>query len=338
MWQVIGQTRAVALLKRSLEKSSLSHAYLLVGPPRVGKMTLARNLAQAVNCQGEEPPCGKCISCQRIAGGKHSDVWTIGLLTGEKAEISIDQVREIRSAANLPPYEGKSKVFILDGAEHLSAEASNCLLKTLEEPPPQVLFLLLTAKEKLLLPTIASRCQRIELRPLPLSLTEKALVEMAGVSSYQAKLLARLSRGCLGWALSAAQDGELLREREERLATLLRLSNARREARLAFATQLALQFSRNRESVQEVLDLWVSWWRDLLLIKGGGSEFITNIDHASALGEQAQNYSLKEIEVFLHSLQAAKEQLDYNANPRLVLEVLMLSLPRGSRDRLAIVS
>ena len=101
MWQIIGQPKAVALLQRSLERGNLSHAYLLVGPPHVGKMTLALNMAQALNCEAEERPCTECVSCRRIAASIHPDVQVIGLGSAAKAEIGIDQIRELQHAA--PP-------------------------------------------------------------------------------------------------------------------------------------------------------------------------------------------------------------------------------------------
>jgi DNA polymerase-3 subunit delta' len=327
MWQVVGQPKAIALLERSLDKECLSHAYLFVGPPHVGKMTLAQNLAQAVNCEAEERPCIQCASCRRIAAGKHADVQVVGLTSEGKTEISIEQVREIRASISLPPYEGKYKVFIIDGAEHLSAEASNCLLKTLEEPPPRALLILLTAREKILLPTIASRCQRVELHPLPLPVIKEMLTQRYGVIDPKAELLARLSNGCLGWALSAVQDEKLLEQRCQTLAQLTSLNHASRQERLSYAAEWAANFSKNRGQLEEVLALWLNWWRDLLLVKGGDSEHITNIDHESMLLNQARSYNLRQIKDFILCLQAAAEQLELNANPRLVLEVLMLSIP-----------
>src|SRR4030042_396604 len=132
MWQVLGHPKATTLLERSIQRGRLSHAYLFVGPPHVGKMTLALNLAQAVNCQAEDVPCGECASCRRIASGKHADVQIIGLISTEKKEISIEQMREMQNSASLPPYEGKQKGFIIEKADLLPHEASNSLLKTLE--------------------------------------------------------------------------------------------------------------------------------------------------------------------------------------------------------------
>ena len=335
MWQVVGQTRAISLLQRSLQEGALAHAYLLVGPHHVGKMTLALNLAQALNCEAAEPPCGECASCQKIISVGHADVQIIGLTTEEnsnaakpQAEIGIEQIRQIQHSASLPPFEGSYKVFIIDGAEFLSNEAANCLLKTLEEPAGNVVFILLTANDKLLPATVVSRCQRLELLPLAATEIEAVLQSRWGIELEKAKLLARLSRGCLGWALSVIHDDDLLRQRTERLEKLLDITAGDIEERFAYAAHLVDQFGRRRDSVHEVLDLWREWWRDLLLVKVGSSNTITNVDFADRLSDWAGDFSLTQIRDFVDSIQAAGEQLRQNVNPRLVLEVLMLDMPR----------
>lgn len=338
MWQVIGQTRIVSLLQRSLETDSLAHAYLFVGPAHVGKMTLALNLAQALNCEAAEPPCGECVSCQKIASAKHADVQIIGLShdgnsaeTKPRAEISIDQIRQIQHSASLPPFEGKCRVFIIDGAELLSIEAANCLLKTLEEPVGKIVFILLTINEQLLPATVISRCQRVELLPLAVTEVEAALNGNWGVEPQKAKLLARLSRGCLGWAVSAALDDGLLQQRAECLDKSLDIIDGDCEERFAYAARLATQFSQNRGLVQERLDLWLDWWRDLLLVKVSCNDAITNVDRLTTLIKMVKGYNLTQIRAFINSIRAAGDQLRQNANPRLVLEVLMISIPEAER-------
>ena len=341
MWDVVGQEKALSLLQRSLETESLAHAYLLVGPAHVGKMTLALNLAEAVNCEGTERPCSECISCQKIAGGKHADIQVIdlGRSNGDSTEsesrvkISVEQVEQMQHSASLPPFEGRCKVFILDGAELLSIGAANRLLKTLEEPVGKVLFILLTVNDKLLPATIVSRCQRVELAPLGTAEIETALANRWGIESEQAKLLSRLANGCLGWAVSAARDEQLLRQRVEVLDKLLDITDAGYEQRFQYVTQLAGSFNQNRSTVHEILDLWLNWWRDLLLVKVNCNDAITNVDRSTQLAGIAVDYTLDQIRVFIDNIQAAGEHLRLNANPQLALEVLMLSIPERAESR-----
>src|SRR4030042_1503083 len=255
MWQTIGQPKALALLEHSLQTGELAHAYLIVGAPQIGKMTLASDLAKAVNCQGKEPPCGEGQPCRRIADGKHADITVIGLNSAKdsgevrtKVEISMEYMRELQHSASLPPYEGKCKVFIIDGAEYLSTEASNCLLKTIEEPPPHIMILLLTAEETRLLPTVVSRCQRIELKPMPSNEIEMILIESHGVDCDRARLLAGLSQGCLGWALRVSTDDSYLAQRTQRLTEMFSLIDAGWEERFSYAAKLG----NDRKSAAEI--------------------------------------------------------------------------------------
>lgn len=341
MWNVIGQPRAVELLRYSLESGRLAHAYLFVGQSNVGKMTLAINLAQALNCEQEERPCGQCTACSRIATGKHADVQIIGRSpdtgSGESApkkEIGIAQIRELQQAASLQPYEGKHRVFIIDGAEYLNEESANCLLKTLEEPPSQVLIILLTINDSRLLPTIVSRCQRVDLLPVPTGIIEQELSGHRDVEPDRAGLLARLSRGGIGWAIAASQNDKLLQERYTKLSELQGLSTASLEERFDFAGKLATQYGKSRESVESTLNLWLEWWRDLLLAKAGRTEYITNIDREEPVVRHSEGYSLSEIRHSMEAIRAALEQLSQNANARLVLEVLMLSIPNRAEERI----
>lgn len=332
MWQVIGQTRAVSLLQYSLKASNLAHAYLFVGPQHIGKMTLALNLAQALNCEATERPCLQCTSCIKIAKGSHADVQIIGLTQNDDAAeaklISIDQIKELQHSANLPPFEGKHKVFIIDGAELLSIEAANCLLKTLEEPADKVTFILLTVNDKLLPATVVSRCQRLDLLPLSTAEEATALREKWSIEPERARLLAGLSHGCPGWALSANRDDGLIQQRNEELNRLNGIIKADYEERFAYVAQLAARFSQNRSAVYDVLERWLDYWRDLMLVKLGCYDMITNIDRKEELIEMAGSYRLAQIKAFIESIKSAAVQLRQNVNTRLALEVLMLDIPK----------
>lgn len=338
MWQVIGQDRILSLLDYSLKTNTIAHAYLLVGPRHVGKGTLAFNLAQALNCDGPEVPCGQCRSCQRILESKHADVISISVdsriesaVTSNslehKTEIGIKDMLELQRMANLPPYEGKCKVFIIDGAEYLSTEAANSLLKILEEPPQRVVWLLLAAEEEHLLPTVISRCQRLELKPVPSERVQEILINSYNVDANKAKLLTHLCHGRLGWALAALANDDILEQRSQRIVKLFSLLPAGLEQRFAYAQELASQLSQNRRAGAEIIEIWLDWWRDLMLIKGGCREAIINVDYERTLEEQARELSLSEIEGFLANLCLLQEEISKNVNPRLALEWLMLNLP-----------
>jgi DNA polymerase-3 subunit delta' len=331
MWQVIGQDKILSLLDYSLKTDTIAHAYLLVGPRHVGKGTLAINLAQALNCDGPELPCGQCRSCQRILEGKHADVAPIGL--DSKTEIGIDDIRGLQRLANLPPYEGKCKVFIIDDAEYLSTEAANSLLKILEEPPPRIVWLLLAAEEEHLLPTIISRCQRLELKPVPSERVQEVLVNSYNVDANKAKLLTQLCHGRLGWAVSALTNDDILEQRSQRIAKLVSLLTAGLEQRFAYAQDLASQFSQDRKVGADIVEAWFNWWRDLMLVKGGCKEAIINVDYETVLEEQAGGLSLSEIKEFLANLGLLQEEISKNVNPRLALEWLMLNLPRRGNPK-----
>ncbi|MFO8143581.1 MAG: AAA family ATPase [Dehalococcoidales bacterium] len=335
MWQVIGQNRAVSLLKSSLEKGALAHAYLLIGPHHVGKMTLAMDLARAINCGAATPPCGECSTCLKISSGKHPDVEVITISGGQdisedsvQTEISIERIRQLQHSASLPPFEARYKVFIIEGAELLSNEAANCLLKTLEEPADKVIFALVTAREELLPATVVSRCQRLELLPLPPDEMEKALGEHWDIEQRKARLLARLSRGCLGQALEYSQDESLLKERSDRIEQMLKVIGSEYyEERLDYAARLSSQFNKDRRAAIKNLDMWLDWWHDLLLVKIGVPEAITSTDYQAVLERQAEYYDLNDIREFISAAQAAFLQLKQNANSQLVFEVLMLGIP-----------
>ncbi|PKB80253.1 MAG: hypothetical protein BZY88_09185 [SAR202 cluster bacterium Io17-Chloro-G9] len=333
MWKIRGQDHILRQIEPSLKLGQPAHAYLLVGPPHVGKMTLALDLAQALNCSDPSPaPCGDCTQCTRIAQGQHADVRVVEI--GQGAEdgptrtvIGINDIKDVLHQVNLKPYEGKFTVIIFNGAEAMSDEAANALLKTLEEPPGRVLFLLLTADEEALLTTIRSRCRPFRLLPVPKTDIERQLESEHSSSSEESERLARLSRGCLGWAITAGESPQVLEEHEARLDRFREVYQAGLDQRFAHASEIANIFSRDREAARQVLYSWLRWWRDLLLIKEGSEDYLQNSHRLDDLRLTASGLNTVETVDFIKLLLETLEALDSNASPRLALEVLMLKLP-----------
>jgi len=241
-----------------------------------------------------------------------------------RLEIRIDQIRDLQHELALTPVEGRYRIAILCDFEAANAHAANALLKTLEEPPPQVILILTASQADVLLPTIVSRCQVLNLRPLPWQVVRSALLARA-VPADQAETLAHLCGGRLGWALRAAADPELLARRSQALDDLQRLLKASRNARFTYAEELA----RDGQALRETLEVWLSWWRDLLLVTTGTQAPLTNADRTHELERLAQTITADQARHALALLRDATWHLDRNANPRLLAEVLLLDLPHG---------
>jgi len=321
-WQIIGHEWAVALLEQSLASGRMAHAYLFTGPPQVGKRKLALGLAQALNCTGAEQPCGQCPSCRKVAKGTHPDVRVI---EGEGASggLLIDQVRALQREAVLSPYEGRYRVYVLRRADLSSLEAANSLLKILEEPPQQVVLILTAVEAELLPPTVVSRCQRLDLRPVRQSVVEAVLRERS-MEEQQARLVARLSGGRIGWALEVSKEAEVLDSRQQALDRMLQLMDASRVERLDYAWEA----SRNRDGGRGLLELWTSWWRDLMLVHNQGQDHVLNVDRRDELGSMAGQSTMPQVRLMLDALQSAAVRLEANVSARLAWEGLLLELPR----------
>jgi DNA polymerase-3 subunit delta' len=320
---VVGHDWAASLLLRSIEQGHVAHAYLFTGLEHIGKSTLARALAQALNCTDPAPPCGQCRACKLIAAGKFPGLHWVA---PEGNTLKIDQVRALQHDLALAPMEGRYRVAIMDGMDRATPEASNALLKTLEEPPAHVVVVLIAPEAESLLPTIVSRCQPIALRPLSVDAVRAALIERWNVDREHAELLAHLSGGRLGWAVTAAQDESVLARRAQSLDDLLRLMGLGRVERFAYAEELAADSLAARETLR----LWQTWWRDVMLLASGSDAVLTHSDRQAALRDCASRFGVDRARTAASDLAQTLWYLDHSANARLALEVLMLDLPKAN--------
>jgi DNA polymerase-3 subunit delta' len=329
-WGIVGNERAVRALAVAVRNGAAVQAYLFTGPEGTGRATAARRLAMALNCTDEEPPCGNCGQCRRIEAGIQADFRTVTIDTeGEGAarkSISVEQLRDVERLVALAPYEGRTRVVIIDPADLMSDQAQNAFLKTLEEPPPHAVFILITAREELLLETIRSRCTRVEFRLVPTSEIEKALL-VGEVNPDRAALLARLAGGRPGWALSAAREAAFLERRAEVLAGARTLPDLALADRFDLAEKLSEAFKRERDPVLRRLDDWAGWWRDVLLTQSGAAEAIANLDESEPISAAAHEYSRRDVARFVQAIIETRGYLEENVQSRVALDALMLSVP-----------
>lgn len=326
---IVGHDWAVGLLARSILHDRVGHAYLITGPEQIGKMTLARTFAQALNCTAEDSlrPCGECRACQLTQTDKHPDVRIILPEVSDRGAMSIkiEQMRRLQQDLSLSTYEARYKIAILKRFDTANLNAANAFLKTLEEPPSNVILILTATDSDTLLPTINSRCRTIGLRPTPTGLIEETLLTRHQVRLDEADLLAHLADGRLGWAIRAHQEPAVLQERRAQLETLHQALNGTLVARFSLAESLA----RKADALPPLLRTWLSWWRDLALMTYGrkSNEFISNVDEFEKLGEMAARLPRAAVLASLAQTEAALRQLGQNANTRLVLENVLLTYP-----------
>lgn len=294
---LIGNAWAAKKLHHAIEKNTLAQSHLFVGPPSVGKATLAIELAADVLSRGSADPA----RARRLAlQNKHPDLNWVEQ-HAEKSKISIEQIRELMQTLSRAPGESQRRVGVINDAHVMSVEGQNAILKTLEEPSPAVVLILITPNVDALLPTIVSRCQVMALRPVAEREIEQALVAR-GADTARAGELARFARGRVGWAIRALGDPSLLEQRKTWREDLQTLAAASRTARLAYSEKLA------REDLPEIearLDEWMVLAREQ--VQAGGD------------GALADPETLRE-------LMQARKRLRQNANARLVLDALFLKL------------
>jgi DNA polymerase-3 subunit delta' len=347
---VIGHRRLVGLLSRSVCQGSLPPSLIFAGPAGIGKRLAATATAQALNCiapkRGSDPfsslghetrsrsheieldACGVCGACRRIARGVHPDVLLVE--PGDAGSIKIEQVRDIVDRAAYRPFEGRRRVVIVDEADALQAGAQNALLKTLEEPPPSSVFVLVTSRPDVLLPTVRSRCPVLRFRPLGPDEIAAALVAR-GHSEAEASAVAAMADGSLGRALEASA-GELVEAREvaqQVLAHAAASSDPRR--RIEGAKDLLVKTGAggagDREQLASHLRAMEALLRDVeLLSTRADVRALANRDVQPALERLALTYQGERGMRAFTAVDRALMALDRNAGVKVVADWLVMQL------------
>jgi len=329
-WDIIGHERSIDILRRTIAAQQVRHAYLFTGPARIGKGLLAHRFAQTLLCTGgpdarisPTDPCNTCLSCRKVMHGNHPDVHII-TKAPDKQFILIEQVRALQSDSARRTMEGRRNIFILHNAHEMNLQAANCLLKTLEEPEPDVVLLLTVPDAGLLLPTILSRVQQIPMQLLTTAQIKTALQQRWEIDAQEADLIAALAAGRMGWAVQAAENDEMLDERRSQLELLAKIPSTSKVQRF----DLVQRLNTDADKVDALLDLWLLWWRDIVLAANNCLDLTVNVDMRDLLKIQAAKVGSAGAERMVRAILQTREAIEQNVNTRVALEVLMLDIPK----------
>jgi len=337
--RILGQEQAVRIFSSVLRAGRLAHAYLLLGPPGVGKRLTADELAKAAMCENPQPDaCDACGPCQRFGAGRHADVHVVAPAEG-KRNIVIDDIKSLQSSISLKPVEGGYKTYLIDGADKMTIEASNAFLKTLEEPPPRSLILLIASTLETLLDTIVSRCQIVRFRSLAPDVVAALLGEQCDVALEQATAIANFAGGSIGRAVTLVQDeAESQRDWVVQAGSELTPENAfdLAEDILGRTRKVGGSLEETRTRLRELLSLFMIYYRDRLVLlleaeSGLPSEVTTifNADRVADLGAATGRQTAFQLEANISRIIEALAQLDMNVNVTLIVESLLVDLARG---------
>lgn len=322
---ILGHAVQIQGFQAQMRKGELAHAYLLHGPSGIGKETVARTLAKALNCEArKEDSCDQCSTCKRIDAGIFPDFLTLRP-SGASRTIKIEDIRELQKKLALSCYEGRAKVALVSDAECLNPESSNALLKILEEPPPKTYFFLITSNEEGLLATIRSRCQATAFFPLPPGDLDK-LLEKKGISDAAArKTLVSLSEGRIEKALQL-HDPESKNRREKLLKFALSENSSAQEA-LALSEEMAKAVEEDKNQLWEILGLLESAYRDLAAFRCGAAEtLLLNPDWRQALLKKSQSRPDENWDEKIETIERIRADLHRNLPVKFALDYLFLTL------------
>jgi DNA polymerase-3 subunit delta' len=324
-WGVIGHEWAVNLLAENVALGHERHAYLFTGPSGIGRRTLALRFAQSLNCQTPSvpgQPCRTCSNCMRIEQMLHPDLIVV-MAENEGETLKIDQVRELQHTLSLAPYEARYRIALILRFEEANSSSANAMLKTLEEPPDHVVIILTAKSAENLLPTIVSRCEVLRLRTLSMDETARGLQIIKGVPQELAEKLAHISDGRPGYAIRLYEQPRLLEQRQSWLDELIQLLATSRRERFAFVRGAV----DNKEELRSELQVWLTFWRDVLLCVNKMNRSITNMDYSTQIQKLAAVTDLRKAQFHVSAIERTIEFIDHNVNARLALEVLLMDFP-----------
>lgn len=321
--EIIGHEKVKEHLRNAVKLNKISHAYIINGMQGSGKNMIADIFSKTLQCEkGGDTPCNVCHSCIQAESGNHPDIIRI---THEKpTSIGVEDVRgQLVGDIQIRPYSGRYKIYIIDDADKMTVQAQNAILKTIEEPPEYGIIMLLTENADALLPTILSRCVRLDLTPVQDSLIKEHLMQKFGIPEYDARFAAAFARGCVGRA-EAVINSEVFVGIKENALHMLKYVSDMTVGELINSVKSINDYKGN---INDYLDLLAMWYRDVLLFKStNDANLLIFKDELKTIRGQASVSSYEGIQTVLTSIDKAKKRLNANVSFELVMELLFLTM------------
>lgn len=321
---IIGHEQIINHLQSAIKMNKVSHAYILNGPERSGKMMLAEAFAMALQCETNETEgCMACRSCRQAIGRNHPDI--IYVTHDKPNTISVDDVRrQMNDTVTVKPYSESSryKIYIVDEAEKMNEQAQNALLKTIEEPPAYVVILLLTTNAEAFLQTIRSRCVMLNLKAVVDDKIHKMLMQRYQIVDYKADVCVAFAQGNTGRAIALASSGEFNELKDYMVKLVRRIGEIE-----PFDLMTEVKEIQEFQASDDFFDLLLMWYRDVLLCKAvGGEQGLIFKDQGHQIQIQAQNCSYGGLEKILTAIERTRRRFRANVNQEMSMELLLLTI------------
>ena len=349
--EVAGQEHIITTLRHAVEENKIAHAYLFCGPRGTGKTTIAKLLAKAINCTGDVKPCDECQNCKDITVGSHPDVIEIDAASNN----GVDEVRDLIEKVKYAPTQGKYKVYIIDEVHMMTPSAFNALLKTLEEPPAHVVFILATTEPHKILPTIISRCQRFDFSKLSLQDMVKRMKDIVSEEHFECddealNMIAKLADGGMRDALSileqclAYNDKHLTVEDVNHIYGILSLDSKIELIKVMLSKDMKTSLSLLDDMKMNGIDIkrltldLVDILKDVIIYKNTNDESVLFVLSKYYLDMISPYMSCEEAFDFIDILMDASEKYAKVINPSIYFELAILKICNHVKEEKKLVA